>query len=180
MRSAPVKPTGIGTSTTRPVGRDRHGKAALVNLHGRGRASHCCLEWPAYEHSWSLRLGEERELAKQLASRSDKAFCDLNSLFCFVRRGRVCGYVRIFQLVAAPAKVCERPEALSELGSDRAFNGVVTSAGSGAQALLGQESDAGEPCGVVGQDVSAVGIVAGHDGSCRCRLSCLGEQRGAV
>src|SRR5260370_25598460 len=141
MRSVPVKLAGIGTSTTRPVGRDRQGKAALVKLHGRGRASHCCLEWPAYEHSWSLRLGEERELAKQLASRSDKAFCDLNSLFCFVRRGRVCGYVRIFQLVAAPSKVCERPEALSELGSDPPLNALVTSSGSAAQSFLPHASD---------------------------------------
>jgi hypothetical protein len=122
-----------------------------------------------------LRLGEERELAKQLVSRSNKAFCDLNSLFCFVRRGRVSGYVRIFQLVAAPAKVCKRPETLSELGSDRALYSVVTSAGSSAQALLCQQRDAGKPCGVVGQDVSAVGIVKGDASSRRCRPSRLCE-----
>ncbi len=131
-------------------------------------------------HLWSLRLGEERELAKQLVSRGNEAFCDLNGLFCFVCRGRVSGYVRIFQLVAAPSKVCKRPETLPELGSDRALYGVVTSAGSSAQALLCHERDAGEPCGVVGQDVSAVGIVKDYAGSRRCRLSCLCEQRGAV
>jgi hypothetical protein len=123
-------------------------------------------------------LGEERELAKQLACRSNEAFCDLNSLFSLIRRGCVSGYVRILQLVAP--KVCEWPETLSELGSDRAFNGVVASAGGSSHALLCQEGDACKPCGVIGQDVSAVGIVADHDGSRRHRPACLREQRGAV
>jgi hypothetical protein len=63
--------------------------------------------------------------------------------------------VRIFQLVAAPSKVCKRPETLSELGSDHALYGIVTSAGSSAQALLCHERDAGEPCGVVGHPPGA-------------------------
>src|SRR5260370_24031664 len=92
------------------------------DIPGRGdRCGSASSRVPVHEHSWSLRRGEERELAKQLACRSNKAFCDLNSLFSFVRRGRVSGYVRIFQLVAAPPEVCKRPEALSELGPDRAL-----------------------------------------------------------
>jgi hypothetical protein len=98
-------------------------------------------------------------LTKYLVGSGNKVFCKLNSLLSLVRRSRVSGYVRILQLIAAAPKVCERPETFSELSPDCAFNGVVTSAGGSAQALLGQESDACEPCGIIGQDVSAVGIV---------------------
>jgi hypothetical protein len=128
----------------------------------------------------TFALGEERELSKQLTSRSDKTFCDLNSLSSLIRCGRVAGHVRIFQLVAAAPEVCERPETISELSPSRPLNGIVTSTRGGAQALLRQERYARKPCGVICQDVSAVGIGADHHGGRRYRLACLREQRGAI
>ncbi len=102
----------------------------------------------------SFRQSEERELAEQHLSGTDEAFCQLNSLLGFVRRGYVCGQAGIFQLIPSAPEVCERPEALAKLSPDRAFHRIMTSAGSGAHTLLRQQGDAGESCGVVRKDVS--------------------------
>ncbi len=56
----------------------------------------------------------------------------------------------------------------------------MASAGGGAQALLCQQGYAGKSCGIVGQDVGAVGVDLDQAGSCGCRPSCLREQRSAV
>jgi hypothetical protein len=56
----------------------------------------------------------------------------------------------------------------------------VTPAGRGAQALLRQEGDAPEPCGVIGQDVGAVGVGGDQPAGRGCRPPSLCEQRSAV
>src|SRR6266496_5053174 len=127
----------------------------------------------------SSDLGEERKLVKQLASNSNKLLCNLNRFLSLFRRSCVCGQVRISQLVAAASKVRKRPENLSKLGSDCAFDRIMT-ATSGAQSLLRQESDASEPCGVIGQDVGAIGVDRDQPGRRSCSGSCLREQRNAV
>ena len=70
-----------------------------------------------------------------------------------------------------PARFVGAAETLAKLCPHRAFHRVVTSVGGGTHALLCQQGDAGEPGGVVGQDVRAVGI--GLDQACG-RSCCLG------
>src|SRR5260221_14593251 len=136
--------------------------------------------------SWRSRYGsglwlnEEGKLTKQLSSGRDKASCNLNRLLSFVGGGCICWQTRIFQLVAPTAEVGKRPEALAKLGPDGPFHRIVASAGGGAQALLRQQSDSGKSCGIVGQDVGAVGIGLDQAGGGGCRPSCLREQRSAV
>src|SRR5262245_33461185 len=104
----------------------------------------------------SFRLSEEGELTEQRVSGGDQPFCSLDSLLGFVHGGCVCGQAGIFQLVSSAPQVRERPETLAKLCPHRAFHRVVTSVGGGTHALLCQQGDAGEPGGIVGQDVRAV------------------------
>ncbi|HEY6275667.1 MAG TPA: hypothetical protein VIX86_04985 [Streptosporangiaceae bacterium] len=97
-------------------------------------------------------------MTEQSVRSADQAFCDLDSLLSFVNRGGICGQARIFQLVPSAPQVSEWPETPAKLGPDRAFHRVVTPVGGGTHALLRQQRNTGEPRGVVGQDVSAVGV----------------------
>jgi hypothetical protein len=75
-------------------------------------------------------------------------------------------------LAAAPGSP-ERPESVAELSPDGLFDRVVVAAGRGGQALLREQRDAGEPCGVIGQDVGAVRVTGDQSrgrGDCPSRL----------
>src|ERR1019366_6127861 len=127
--------------------------------------------------SW---LREESEPTEQSVRCADHAFGEFDSVLSFLSRGGVCGETRILQLVPSAPQVSEWPETRAELGPDRTFHRVVTTVGGGTHALLRQQRNTGEPRGVVGQDVSAVGVGLNQALSRGCRLSCLGEQRGTA
>jgi hypothetical protein len=127
-----------------------------------------------------LVLAEEGKLGQQPARGGDKTVCCPCCLLGFLRGGCICGQVRVFQFVAAPPENPERPESVSELSPDRLFDRVVAAAGRGAQPLLGEQGDAGEPRGIIGQDVGAVRITGDQPGRGGRRLSRLLEQRGPV
>src|ERR1022692_91739 len=88
--------------------------------------------------------------------------------------------VRVFEFIAAAAEGSEGTEAVSELGPDRALDGIVAAAGCRAQALLGEQRGACEPGRVVGQDTGAVGVVRDQLRRGRGRLPRLVKERGAV
>jgi hypothetical protein len=68
---------------------------------------------------------------------------------------------RVFEFGAPAAQGREVGELGVELRARRVFDGEVAAALSGAQALLGQQSDEGESAGVVCGDVGSGGVTGG-------------------
>jgi len=101
-------------------------------------------------------LTEEGQLTEQLVSGGDKIPCNFNSLLSFLRRRGVFREARIFQLIPSTPEICKRPESVTELGPDCTFDCIMSTVCCGAYTLLRQQAYAGEPCGVVGQHISAV------------------------
>src|ERR1700689_3915687 len=68
---------------------------------------------------------EAGEPGEKLVGCGDEALGALHRLCGFIRAGVVLGEVRVFQLVAAPAKCSEGPEAWPELAAGGLLDGVV-------------------------------------------------------
>jgi hypothetical protein len=105
---------------------------------------------------------------------------DLNGLLSFVRRCRVSWQARIFEFISPAPQVCEWPESLAELSPDRLFHGIMAPVSRGAQALSREEGIAGEPGGVVTQNISTVGVSVNQTGCGGYGSAGMDEQGAAV
>ena len=119
----------------------------------------------------------EGEVVEELSCAVDECLGGGGGFLGFVADSGVAGGVGVFEFVAASAQGAEWPEGVAELGADRVGDGGVPSGSGRAQALLGEQGGSGEPGGVVGQDVGAVGVGAGERGRADQGLSGVGQQR---
>ena len=100
---------------------------------------------------------EESEVGDELCGGVDDLGGRLQCFGCFPGAGLLGWVVRVLQLVPPAAQSAEGPQCRAELGPDDFLDRVVAAGGGGAQALLGQEGDAGLPCGIIGEDDAAIG-----------------------
>lgn len=99
--------------------------------------------------------------------------CNHNGLLGFVCRCRISRHARVFEFIPPTPQVREWAEALAELSPDRALHSVMAAVSGCTHGLLCEQGIAGEPGGVIRQNISTVRISLNQTVRSGYGLSCM-------